>query len=346
VADEEIAGRYAPTYREAELSLICDMVQRGQSLAFVGVSGVGKSNLVNFLHEGGAVAAGLFRPGENVRFATVACNRWNHTPAGLWELLLQSLGGLAGFPEAPADPVPALNDATGTLRRLQAWIQLACRDQSDRLVLILDHFDRVLELGPLAMLEDMAMLRNDGARERLSYVIFTNRLPHALGRSHNLESQSKFYDLFRRHIYALEPHQPRDALALLAHLNTHAEPQLSHRELQAVYGLAGGHARLLKVIFSLWAERKAAGLALPSDPEELQLFPEVSDTCGRILSSLHKQEQVALLRAALDGLQAEDLPTADHLTRRGILKSVRPPVLFSPVVASYLRHCQREGEPT
>ena len=87
----EIAGRYDLAYREPELRLICNCVLRGGSLAFVGVSGAGKSNLVNFLGEGGATAAGLLAsaPGP-VHFAVAACNAWQETPASLWEIMLRA----------------------------------------------------------------------------------------------------------------------------------------------------------------------------------------------------------------------------------------------------------------
>ena len=341
----EIAGRYDATYREPELRLICSNVQRGRSTAFVGVSGVGKSNLINFLSEGGPATAGL--PGlltAPVHFAIVECNRWQETPASLWELLLESLEQLKGFPPAPQDPILSLHDATRNQRRLQSWTRLACHEMHCHLVFVLDHFDHVLECGPLSMLEDLGALRNDGNRDRLSYLIFTNRLPHVLGRSHDLEARSKFYDLFRRDVYALEPHQAKDALKMLAHLNEACQPALSHPDLHAIYHLAGGHARLLKVILDVWVQRKAAHLALPVDPDELQALSEVNETCRRILLCLHEQEQRALLRAARDRLLPEDLETADHLVRRGLLQSVTPPALFSPVLTRFLWHYGREGE--
>jgi hypothetical protein len=210
-------------------------------------------------------------------------------------------------------------------------------------VFVLDHFDHVLEVGPLPMLEELAALRNDGNRDRLSYLLLTNRLPHVLGREHDLETRSKFYDLFRRDVYALEPHLAKDALDMLAHLNAQADSPLTHRDLHAIYGLAGGHARLLKVILAVWGECKAANLPVPSDPEACQALPEVNDACRRILAGLHEQEQEVLVRAAQNRLLPTDLDTADHLVRRGLLQSADRPAVFSPVMTRYLWHHSRRG---
>ena len=221
----------------------------------------------------------------------------------------------------------------------------ACHDRGCHLVFVLDHFDHVLEVGPLPMLEELASLRNDGSRDRLSYLIFTNRLPHVLGRDHDLETRSKFYDLFRRDVYSLEPYLAKDALEMLGYLNDQAGRPLSHRDLHAIYGLAGGHSRLLKAIFAVWAERKAADLPLPGDPEECQALPQVNETCRRILAGLHEQEQDVLVRAAQNRLLAKDVDTADHLVRRGLLQSADRPAVFSPVMSRFLWHCGREGGP-
>ena len=44
-----VIPRYQPTFRKDEIELITRLASRGESVGLVGVAGVGKSNIVNFL---------------------------------------------------------------------------------------------------------------------------------------------------------------------------------------------------------------------------------------------------------------------------------------------------------
>jgi hypothetical protein len=203
---------------------------------------------------------------------------------------------------------------------------------------VLDDFDDVIETGPLSMLERLSGLRSEGNREALSYLVFTKRLPHVLGRKHDLEHESKFYDLFRHNIYALEPYSPEDAFQMLRHLNEVAGSPLRERDLAEIRLLADGHAQLLKVVFNLWLEK--SGMSGLNPLTYLVDHPDVQQECRRILRNLHEEEQAAALRLAQGQTTEADQDILDHLARRGLL-GADGKKWFSPLFGRFLSQYEK-----
>ena len=333
-------NRYAPTYRRDELTLVCGLARQGHSLCFVGVSGAGKSNIANFLRHDpyGYKPELLGQETGRVLFPRIDGNSWQRTPPSLWSLMLTDLENLAEALSPPAaDPkVLAISDEQ-RLNRLTGWL---CQNQGLRVMFILDDFDDVLQAGPLNMLDRLAALRNDGNRDRLSYLIFTKRLPHILGREHPLLGKSKFYDLFKNDIYALTPHNDADSRHMLDFLNDKDSRPLNGSALANIHHLAGGHAGLLKTLYELWKRER------PSFNESIQVFSlksEVNGECARIFQNLHDQEQAVALRVARGQVLADDAPTISHLTTRGLLRSAARNEWFSPLMESFLQRLANQG---
>lgn len=332
--------RYLPTYRTDELRLIAGLAQRGESLGFVGIAGTGKSNLVNSLRDEARMATYLGQAAGRIHFAAVDANTWQGTPLSLWNLMAASLEALTAQWSAPAVDGAAIPFAEEerALQRLRNRLRVVCQEQQHQVVFVLDDFDVAFKNGPLAMLEQLNSLRSDGNRDRLSYLVFTKRLPHVLGRRHQLEASSKFYDLFRHQLYALEPYTRSDAQQMLTYLNDGAGRPLAHKDLAVILALAGGHSRLLKLLFDLWSQEGCAAV------ERAAYFAgkaDVQQECERILAGLHETERQAVMLAAQERAASADI--VDHLVRRGLIVNLNPPTLFSPVMAYYLRH-NRAGE--
>lgn len=324
--------RYRPTYRLDEIDLVIQFAKRGESLGFVGIAGVGKSNLINFLRDIQRNAELVSQSVEDMHFPIVDTTYWEGTPVNLWQMMLDALiQATEDLPPPPeSDRAPILEEARviNTLRTQLHWI---CQELKQKVTFVLDDFDAVFETGPLAMLERLNALRSEGNRGHLSYLIFTKRLPHLLGQSHDIENKSKFYDLFRHNIYVLEPYTQEDARQMLAHLNEVADRPLSTSDLGQIYTLAGGHARLLKIVFDTWLKEP------PSEANTVAYFslsPDVQQECQRILSNLHEQEQQAALLVARGGQTSEYRDVINHLVRRGLLSESG--AWFSPLFAQFL----------
>lgn len=330
--------RYLPSYRRDELTLICDAAREGRSLCFVGIAGVGKSNVTNFLR---------FDPydykrhylgdnAKNILFPFIDGNVWDRTPHRLWEQMLADVEYLTkDLTPPPADEkVVQLTNEQRALSALRNRIHWLTSKLQLQLMFILDDFDPLLRTGPLPMLEQLYTLRLAGNQNKLSYLIFTKRLPAILGRKLPLDDNAKFYELFKRDIYALRPYNHDDTLQMLLFLNENAGKPLRTKELVIIAEkLSGGHAGLAKVIFNLWRR---------DPPEEVEGMlhklagqADVEAECRRILFQLHTDEQIAAR------LHAQDKPADTDMLRllawRGLLDGEDDYRWFSPLLQVYLQ---------
>lgn len=333
-----ITPRYLATYRQRELTRICNAAKEGQSLCFVGVAGVGKSNITNFLHSDpyGYKPNYLGKEAGSIHFPVIDGNTWDGTPEGLWKQMRTALAESTQHLDKPA-PDPKLIQISEDQRafsELNQRVKWLCQEQEQRVVFILDDFDGVIRMGPLSMLEQFNALRSDGNRGQLSYLIFTKRLPRVLERVHGAERTSKFYDLFSQHIYALGMYTPDDEHQMLAYLNEGAGRPLRSQELVAIKTLAGGHARLLKLLFDLWRTYP------PQDEKHVAHFLRQNDVrgeCQRILQGLHEQEQEVAKRIAKKETTVADQPLIDHLAQRGMIIDTGEWTWFSRLFEQFLR---------
>jgi hypothetical protein len=269
-----------------------------------------------------------------LHFPIVDATYWQQTPLSLWKIMLDALDQTTGEltpPPPPVEKVIPISEEERVLNTLRARLQWICQELEHQVMFVLDDFDAVFETGPLSMLERLSGLRSEGNRGTLSYLIFTKRLPHVLGQSHNLEHESKFYDLFRHHIYALEPYEPEDAFQMLKHLNEMAGNPLREKDLAQIRQLAGGHARLLKIVFDLWVNEGLAG----ANPIALAEQPDVRQECLRILRGLHDEEQEVIMRVAANTATEANQEIMDHLVRRGVL-TPDAKKLFSPLLEQFV----------
>jgi hypothetical protein len=329
--------RYRPDYRAAEMRLLARLILAGDSLCFVGTAGVGKSNLINFLREYPAFTREYFgTETDKIHFPFVDTNQWDRTPEGLGNLILDALEaeGITA-PQGKDGAVIPFSQEDRAFTKVRNRLQGICQGLQHHVVFVLDDFDRALEIGPLRMLEQLNGLRSDGNKGLLSYLVFTKRLPHILGRALNLETSSKFYDLLRHNLYSLEPCVPTDERQIVEYLNVTSTTRVSNQDLARICSLAGGHAGLLKNIFRVCVEQ---GLPSGNDtPGQLVGYQDVRVECQRIVAGLHEQEQEVMLLMAKGRHTSANADTIAHLKKRGILLEAEPLQWFSPVFASYLR---------
>jgi hypothetical protein len=334
MSHDVVPQRYRPTYRLDEVDLIIRLARRGESLGLVGTAGVGKSNLINFLRDIQRNSQHVEQNVEHLHFPIVDATYWQQTPISLWKMMFDGL--LQATRELPPPPegekVIPISEEERVLNALRARLEWLCQELKQKIMFVLDDFDAAFEIGPLALLERLNGFRSEGNRGHLSYLVFTKRLPHVLGQDYNVEHKSKFYDLFRHNLYALEPYTSEDARQMLVHLNEVAGRPLNTRDLAQIHALAGGHARLLKIVFDTWLKEP------PSGTDTIAYFeskPDVLHECQRILDNLHDQEQAAALSVAHTDNTAEYQSTVDHLVRRGLLSESG--AWFSPLFAQFLK---------
>ncbi|GAB4410930.1 MAG: hypothetical protein Fur0044_04790 [Anaerolineae bacterium] len=327
-------SRYGANFRRDEIELIIRFAQRGDSLAFVGLAGIGQSNLVNFLRQIKEHAPQVRQDVSRLHFPVVDATYWEGTPLSLWKIMLDALNQASAQLSPPPEPqkIIPISEEERVLNMIRSRLHWLCTELEQRVMIVLDDFDEVLQAGPLSMLERLNGFRSEGNRDALSYLVLTKRLPHLLGQSYNLADASKFYDLFRHHIYALEPYGAEDAHQMLKHLNEAAGSPLREKDLSEIRQLAGGHPLLLKAVFELWA---AEGMTGVNPLAYLAEQPDAQQECRRILHGLHPEEQAVLIRAARNALTEADQAVVNHLVRRGVL-TADTHKLFSPLLDQFL----------
>ncbi|MCB0082095.1 MAG: hypothetical protein KDE47_14235 [Caldilineaceae bacterium] len=330
--------RYPPSFRQDEISLICRSALTGESLCFVGLAGSGKSNIINFLSVDpyGYKPQYLDPTTEPVIFAKINAETWDGSAQNLWEQLWVELANLtADLVDAEAVPkIIALSEDVRAFNKLQQQVDLVCGHYQRPVMFILDDFDDALRAGPLSMLEQFNRLRSNH-RGRLSYLIFTKKLPHVLGRAHNLETHSKFYDLFKNHVYALKLYNAEEARQMLLHLNALNDNALDRGALLTIETLCGGHARLLRLLYDAWLRGE---LPLPDARDgDYARHPDMHKECARILHGLHRHEQQVAIALAQGQQSQADSGVIAQLALRGLLTNTSPPQWFSPLMAAFLK---------
>ena len=221
---------YPAAYRGKQVQEIECAALAGESVALVGLSGAGKSNLLGFL------ANRCSQPGR-LRFVLLDCNRLDElsVPA-LFRLARRELGDVS----AVAD------ELLGFERVLEQALA-----QGGVLCLLLDRFDALASAAPARLLNNLRALR-DSYKYLLSFVIATRR---------PLDAQNELAELVFGHVIWLGTLTPEDA-------RWSAEQFARRRGLgwgvdvfQALAGFSGGYPSFLRGACEAYAE----GAALASD---------------------------------------------------------------------------------
>ncbi|MCS7037970.1 MAG: ATP-binding protein [Caldilineales bacterium] len=322
--------RFSPDYRGDELALIADHARRGLSCAFIGIAGIGKSNLLNCLAQRYRTITAPDGTPITLQTVIVDCNDWNEEPADFWRLLRRELEKTL----SPTNVIPLSGDPAERDNLIIRHLAGAfCSQPGHRLVVVFDDADRLLMRGPLELLEQLRTLRDEN-RDVLSFLLFTKKLPLRLGRACYLTHESKFYQLFSSHLFTLRPYNQADAWHMLRFLNTQAAQPLPNATLRTIYHLTDGHATLLKLVH----ERYLIQPPSTQNPVgDLLAHPPIRQACERIFHSLHRHEQQVLLRMTHDRSSlTADLPALILLRRRGLLLEPDDRI-FSVLFENYLK---------
>ncbi len=333
---QNVISRYSKIYRHSEINFILNSAKQGESLCLMGVAGVGKSNIVNFLRDIEQNAPQVEQDVARLFFPIVDATQWQGTANSLWMLMSDALNVATASlpPDTSEQKVIPISEDERAFKYLQTRLDYVCQKQNCQVMFVLDDFDRVISEAPLDVLERLNVLRSAGNRGALSYLVLTKKLPHVLGSNKDFGQNSKFYDLFKHSVYALEPYNKDDALRMLAHLNEKADSPLTESQLEQIYRIAGGHAGLLKAVFNLKKTEPAIKLESANFVDE----PDVQWECERVFSKLHKQEQQVSLRVAQGKHTAQDEPTIKHLKKRGLFANSDGIQWFSPLMDYFLQN--------
>jgi hypothetical protein len=322
--------RFSPDYRRDELALITDYARRGLSCAFIGIAGIGKSNLLNCLAQRYRTITALDGTSLSLQTVVLDCNDWNGEAADFWRLLRRETEKVL----SPTNVIPLSGDPVVrdniVIRQLVATF---CSQPNQRLIIVLDDADKLFTRGPLELLEQLRTLRDEN-RDALSFLLFVKQLPHRLGRAIHLTHESKFYQLFDSHLFTLRPYNQADAWHMLCFLNAQAAQPLTSATLRTIYHLTDGHATLLKLVHERYLTQPPSAQNPIGD---LLAHPPIRQACERILRSLHRHEQQVLWMLTHDQKPGmADTPALILLRHRGLLVEPNDRI-FSLLFENYLK---------
>jgi hypothetical protein len=324
-----ILDRYTLDYRSEIVEPLLATVAHGSSLCVVGLAGAGKSNLAKFIAQPPVLRHYLPESiAQEMHLVTVQCRPGTQPSAHFYRTLLNELQVVArkvGYPlRIPKEDVTAYD--------VREAIKHFCETARQRIVIVLDEFECLIQHQPLEFFEELRNLRDEvRTTNRFAYVALTHRLPHRVVGNQRFEN-SKLYELLREQMYALGPYQPADAAAMLQTLAAREELTIDPGHLDRIRVAAGGHSGIMYAIF----QAIKPNFAMPS-PRLAALAAEeglVRQTCDKLWLHLHGSE-----RAALCSLAAGSLPEPwllEFLYKRGLITSIQTPYLFAPAFAVYI----------
>jgi len=298
--------------RESESRHIARCIQSAHSCSVLGLSNMGKSNLLRELCIPAVRDALFHERADDYLFAYVDCNQMaDRTDNALHEAALRSTISTLRRAGAQDQLLRALHRLHGeiaqpgaTIRSSLAFdsaVRMVCEESDRMLVLLFDEFDE-----PFEQLDGRTFLNlrtiKDAHPGAIAFVAATAR-PLREIRSDNDSSQ--FSELFSTHAVWLGFSSHTDALEIAAEV---AEAALSIRQaavekqnLDFIVSVAGGHAGLIKCVTDAWL-RIASGMpdSAHEDAQDrvrksLDSDQNAHNECARIWKQLTRTQQDALI---------------------------------------------------
>lgn len=262
---------YPPDYRSREVRQIAAAVQAGESVAVVGLSGSGKSNLLGFLEQRlgrDGIVPGVTSP--HPAFFLVDCNRLLEPgAAGLYRLVLEAMDCETGKGD-----FNALDEAVG--KTLQ---------QAPGVCLLLDRYDALGKAGESSELvaSNLRALR-DAHKYSLTYVTASRRQP---------DPQDELAELFYAHTIWLGPLNENDARWNVERYTLRKGLEWDEQTVQRILQLSGGYPSLLRAVCEACAE------GCPLELEPVRQHPAVQRRVDEFWAD--QPSQAALEASSLRG---------------------------------------------
>lgn len=327
-------------YRAELLEQVMPMLRAGECCSLVGPSGVGKSNLVQFMmrHD-------------------VQAHYWD--TSRMWMVLIDTHGLVLGeqpdefavaeliihrlIIEAERRAMPpellswaldlhnqvcAQPSAYLAIRSLER-LCLRLRDAGAQLVLMFDQFEDLWRRAPERLFLNLRYLR-DQLKYQLVYLVMTRAALPDL--HHNAPATEAFWELFTAHTYSLGVYSPADARTMLERMAARRGIALDERVAQRALEQSGRHPGLLRAAF--WALQETPALLEPD--ATLLAVPSVAAECGKLWQHCGPEEQhYAYILAAGLPLQDTAAPALGRLRLAGLVRGT-PPALFAPLFSAYV----------
>jgi hypothetical protein len=332
----------AVTYRAEIIGPLLQSISAGECCSAVGMSGVGKSNVLRHLLRSDVLRHHLNGQASTLRFVTFDTNmlaEWSPWGVfeGLTEALISALAAelpgdvSARLLAAHAQVLAAPGQATLAFRECAAALDILCAQW--RIVLLFDEFDELFAQLPGIVLRNLRGLR-DRHKYQLMYLTFSRQPLASLWDEADWDAIEPFVELLTLHEIGLKPLCDEDARAEAQHFAARHNRTFSAETESRIVALGGGHPALLRALAQTALDNEEC-IAL--ECELLHRSPALRLECAKIWQQLNGDERDDMLRVARE--PANGHPYTQTTLLKGLLR-LRPraaPAVFSPLFAAYLR---------
>ena len=239
--------------RQADIRFVLDCVAEMECCSIVGVSNVGKSDLLRLLADPTVQAAHLGPQAAEYTFVYVDFNHMlETTEQGFYELILRCLLDALETATGTKAVVSEMQEAYTTLIHPASDFQVPLsfaqametvnEGLQSHLVLLFDEFDE-----PLASLDGQVFLNlralKDKYRPTMTYVTATNR---RLSEIRSERAVGEFNELFAHQVWYLKPLDEADTRRVVADFAAREGVTFSENDVGFILQWAGGHPGLLE----------------------------------------------------------------------------------------------------
>ena len=336
-------------FRQPETEQLFKWMQAGESASVIGISGVGKSNLFNHLRDPQTQAGYL---DQSDAMTVIVRANFHYIPdfsdRSIYSLIVEQLELLEGDADRlglSAQDIEQIShyhelllDAKEDILKVQRYFKLALRvllgQSKRRLVFLFDQFDDVYQEAEPRLFANLRGLR-EAYKYRISYLVFTrDMLPNLIDMD---QAREEFYELLASNIMGLKPYAKHDAMSVLERIAERNQITLTNQLRDGLYGLAGGHAGLLRAALLGCAQQNLTDqLHQPDAAACLLQIPGVEMECEKLWRSLSTHEQRTLLAIAQKFDKGSDDNVVLQLQIKGLLTKGDSPDIFSPLFARFV----------
>jgi DNA-binding winged helix-turn-helix (wHTH) protein len=338
------------SYRAELLRRVMPALRAGECCSLIGVSGVGKTNLVRFLQRndvqseywGDDCAWVILIDTNGLAFGA------HSEEFAVLESMIHQLIHEAERRRMPADVIAdfdrlhagliALPDAHLSLRYLDRICGRLCEEFGLRIVFAFDQFEDIWKNLDARLFLNLRHLR-DEYKYKLTYLVLTReQLQRIRQRSRDdLIAVESFWELFTSHVYGLGMYGANDAATAIERIARRRDIKVSDTLRRTVIDASGGHPALLRALFWILHDHQSA----TAQATELLQAAKISEECAKIWNDLLPEEQhLARLLASDLAIGDADAALLADLRMKEIVVG-EPTRLFSPIFSAYVR--QQDG---
>jgi DNA-binding winged helix-turn-helix (wHTH) protein len=326
------------SYRSEVLGRVMPPLKAGECCSLIGVSGVGKSNLVRFLGRKDVQAAYWHTDAIWLVLIDTHSLVFAEQPVEfvILELMIHQLIMEAERRAMPAEFMSWANDLHSrlimqpnghlALRYLERLCARLGEAYENKIIFVFDQFEDIWQTVDARFFLNLRGLR-DQFKYSVAYLVITRQsLQHTRS---DQQATEAFWELFASHTYGLGMYSSADAQLMLERLAERHAIEVDPALFEATARAAGRHPGLMRALF--WSQAAAAAL----DSQAMLAVPAVGQECAKIWNDLTEDEQKILRLLAADIPQSSDPAIVRDLRLREIIIG-EPPVLFAPLFRHYI----------